>query len=275
MYDERPDLFDDADRSDWTDWHWQQRNRLRTAEDFAAVVDLTDDERRALEGADGDALSAAATPYYASLMDPADPDCPVRRQAIPLPDEAEVQPWEKTDPLAEDSHMPVPGVTHRYPDRVLFYVTHNCPVYCRHCTRKRKVSDPQTAASREQIRRGLDYIRETEQVRDVLLSGGDPLTLSDERLGEILGELDRVDHLDVVRLGTRNPVTLPHRVTDDLCEVLSQFRPLYLNTHFNHPRELTERAVRALRDLADAGCVLGNQMVLLDGINDTPETVLD
>lgn len=273
-YDDRPEIFADASREEWRDWHWQQRNRLRRPEEFAEVVELTDEERAGFEAADGE-FRAAVTPYYAALMDPEEPSCPVRRQAIPHADEDRVRDFELEDPLAEESHMPVPGITHRYPDRVLFYVTHNCPVYCRHCTRKRKVSDPQTAASRGQIERGLEYIAETPEVRDVLVSGGDPLTLSDERLAEILERLEAIEHLEVVRIGTRNPVTLPHRVTDGLCEALERFRPVYLNTHFNHPREVTPEARRALGKLLEAGCVLGNQMVLLRGVNDDPETVME
>ncbi|MFW5967436.1 MAG: KamA family radical SAM protein, partial [Persicimonas sp.] len=202
-------------------------------------------------------------------------DCPIRRQAVPAPGELEPRAFELEDPLAEEAHMPVPGITHRYPDRVLFYVTHNCPVYCRHCTRKRKVSDPTTAASRGQLEAGLAYIRSTPKVRDVLISGGDPLTLSDERLAEIFEALRDIDHVEVIRLGTRNPVTLPQRITDELCEVLYRARPVYLHTHFNHPRELCDEARRALSRLLDAGCVLGNQMVLLRGVNDDAETVLD
>jgi len=272
-YEARPDVFEGASRREWNDWHWQQRNRLRTLEDFEAVAELTPGERRGLAEGDSE-FRAAATPYYASLMDAEDPACPVRRQALPTDDEFRVEPFEMEDPLAEDAHMPVPGLTHRYPDRALLYVTHNCPVYCRHCTRKRKVSDPQTAASRDQVREALAYIESTDAIRDVLLSGGDPLTLSDERLDAILGRLRAVDHLEVLRIGTRNPVTLPQRVTNALTAVLREYRPIYLNTHFNHPKEVTPEAERALRRLLDAGCVLGNQMVLMRGINDDPETVI-
>lgn len=273
-YERRHRVFEGVSRREWNDWHWQQRNRLRTADQFREIVDLTDAERRALEGGEAE-FRAAVTPYYATLIDGDDPSCPVRRQAIPTDDEFRVEPFEREDPLAEESHMPVPGVTHRYPDRVLLYATHNCPVYCRHCTRKRKVSDPETAASRDQVREGLDYIAGEECVRDVLISGGDPLTLSDDRLGAILRRLRQIDHVEVVRIGTRNPVTLPQRVTESFARMLREYRPIYLNTHFNHPDEVTPEARRALRRLLDAGCVLGNQMVLLRGINDDPETVLE
>ena len=258
----------------WDDWHWQQRNRLRTLEELEALVRLSAGERAAIVEGRGQ-FRVALTPYYASLIDPDDPGCPIRLQAIPQPGELEAQPFELEDPLAEEAHMPVPGITHRYPDRVLFYVSHNCPVYCRHCTRKRKVSDPTTAASRDQLEAGLRYIARTPSVRDVLLSGGDPLTLSDERLDRLLGRLRRIGHVEVIRLGTRNPVTLPQRITPALAEVLWRHRPLYLHTHFNHPRELTSEARRALGLLLDAGCVLGNQMVLLRGVNDTAEVVME
>ena len=272
-YESRPPAFEEATPGEWNDWHWQQRHRVRSVEELEGLLQPEETERRAFAACE-DEFRVAVTPYYATLIDAEDPECPIRRQALPRMRELEVEPFELEDPLAEESHMPVPGVTHRYPDRVLFYVTHNCPVYCRHCTRKRKVSDPSTAASRDQLEQGLAYIEETPQVRDVLLSGGDPLTLSDERLGEILGRLDAVEHLEVLRIGTRNPVTLPQRITEEFCEMLGEFSPIYLNTHFNHPRELTPEAERALGRLLDAGCVLGNQMVLLRGVNDDPETVM-
>jgi lysine 2,3-aminomutase len=179
------------------------------------------------------------------------------------------------DPLAEERDMPVPGITHRYPDRVLLYTTHNCPVYCRHCTRKRKVADPTSAAAKRQIDAAIDYIARTPAVRDVVISGGDPLSLSDERLDHILGRLRAIPHVEIFRLGTRNLVTLPQRVTDDLVHMLRAHHPVYVNTHFNHPRECTAEAYEACRRLADAGCVLGNQMVLLRGVNDDPRTVME
>ena len=274
MSQRRAAMFREVAEADWGDWRWQQRNRLRRLEELEALVRLTPGERAAIiEGAAQ--FRVALTPYYASLIDPDDAGCPIRLQAIPQPGELVERRFELEDPLAEEAHMPVPGITHRYPDRVLFYVSHNCPVYCRHCTRKRKVSDPTTAASRAQIEAGLDYIARTPEVRDVLLSGGDPLTLSDERLDTLLGRLRAIDHVEVIRLGTRNPVTLPQRITPALSRVLRAHRPIYLHTHFNHPRELTEEARRALGLLLEAGCVLGNQMVLLRGVNDSPEVVME
>jgi lysine 2,3-aminomutase len=235
-----------------------------------------------MDEADGE-FEVAVTPHYAALMhryqtgasdDAGDQRYPLRAQALPVRGELDVRGFEMTDPLAEESHMPVPGVTHRYPDRVLWYVSHNCPMYCRHCTRKRKVSDPTTAASTDELEAGLAYIRETTDVRDVLVSGGDPLTLSDSRLDDILGALRSISHVEVIRLGTRNPVTLPQRVTESLCQVVERHAPVYVNTHFNHPRELGPTAAGALQRLSSSGAVLGNQMVLLRGVNDDADTVL-
>ncbi|MEZ4461929.1 MAG: KamA family radical SAM protein [bacterium] len=272
-YARRPARWADIPQEQWSDWHWQQQNRLRTLDDLASVVELTRDERDAFAAAQA-SFRVAVTPHYAALMDPHDSACPIRQQAIPQSGELASFPFELDDPLGEEAHMPVPGITHRYPDRVLFYVTHNCPVYCRHCTRKRKVADPTTMASRSQIEQGLAYLRDTPQVKDVIVSGGDPLTLSDERLDELLGQLRSIQHIDVIRLGTRNPVTLPQRVTVDFAAMLAKHAPIYLHTHFNHPAELTHEAELALVRLVRAGCVLGNQMVLLKGINDDPEIVM-
>jgi len=266
--------FNQVSAGEWSDWRWHQKNRLRRLRDIEAVIQLTEAEREAFI-ASTDRFDVAITPYYASLMDASDPTCPIRQQALPQQGELVTYPFELEDPLAEETHMPVPGITYRYPDRVLFYVTHNCPVYCRHCTRKRKVADPTSAASKLQIESGLRYIEATPTIRDVLLSGGDPLTLSDKRLAEIFDRLMAIEHVEVLRLGTRNPVTLPQRITPELADILRRVRPLYLHTHFNHPRECTPEAARALELLADAGCVLGNQMVLMRGINDDPEVVLE
>ncbi|WP_242395924.1 KamA family radical SAM protein [Anaeromyxobacter oryzisoli] len=256
----------------WDDWHWQQRERITGIEQLERVIRVTPEERRAAIETAGE-FHMGITPYYAALMDPDDPTCPIRLQSVPTPDEQHVLPSELEDPLAEDRDMPVPGLTHRYPDRVLLYTTHNCPVYCRHCTRKRKVSDPTTAAAKRQIDGALAYIARHPEIRDVVISGGDPLSLSDERLDDLLGRLRAIPHVEIFRLGTRNLVTLPQRVTDDLAAMLRRHHPVYVNTHFNHPRECTAEAFDAARRLADAGCVLGNQMVLLKGVNDDPRIV--
>jgi lysine 2,3-aminomutase len=258
----------------WNDWHWQQRERITTLAQLEKIIRVTDEERRACIETDAE-FHMGITPYYAALMDPEDPLCPVRLQSVPTMGELFAAPADLEDPLAEERDMPVPGITHRYPDRVLFYTTHNCPVYCRHCTRKRKVADPTSAAARKQVDDGLDYIALHPEIRDVVISGGDPLSLSDERLDDILGRLRAIPHVEIFRLGTRNLVTLPQRITGDLVHMLRQHQPVYVNTHFNHPKECTAEAFEAARMLADAGCVIGNQMVLLKGINDEPKTVLE
>lgn len=265
-------LWADVPDELWNDWRWQQRNRLRTVADIEAIVRLTDGERLAIAGTAG-AFRMALTPYYAALIDSDDPDCPVRAQAIPREGELVRQEGDLDDPLGEERFMPVPGITHRYPDRVLFYVTHNCPVYCRHCTRKRKVSDPTSAAAHDQLAMGLAYIAAHPEVRDVLVSGGDPMTLSDERLDQLLGALRAIPHVEVIRLCTRNPVTLPQRFTDATIAMLAKHHPLYVHTHFNHWKECTPEAARTLRALADRGLNCANQMVLLKGVNDEADIV--
>lgn len=256
----------------WNDWHWQQRERITTLEQLDQVIQLTDDERRAVIETDAQ-FHMGITPYYASLMDPQDPTCPVRLQSVPTMGELTYAAADLEDPLAEERDMPVPGITHRYPDRVLFYTTHNCPVYCRHCTRKRKVADPTSAAAKSQIEQSLAYIEHHTEIRDVVISGGDPLSLSDDRLDYLLGRLRAIPHVEIFRLGTRNLVTLPQRITDDLVQMLKKHQPVWVNTHFNHPLECTGEAFDAARRMADAGCVIGNQMVLLKGINDDPRIV--
>ena len=258
----------------WNDWHWQQRERITTLAQLERVIRVTPDERQACIETEAE-FHMGITPYYAALMDPEDPTCPIRQQSVPTMGELLVSPADLEDPLAEDRDMPVPGITHRYPDRVLFYITHNCPVYCRHCTRKRKVADPTSAAAKAQVESGLAYIEQHAEVRDVVISGGDPLSLSDDRLDYILGRLRAIPHVEIFRLGTRNLVTLPQRITSDFVAMLRRHHPVYVNTHFNHPKECTAEAFEAARRLADAGCVLGNQMVLLKGLNDDPRIVMD
>ena len=256
----------------WNDWHWQQRERITRLDQLEKVIRLTADERRAVVESDAE-FHMGITPYYAALMDPDDPACPIRLQSVPTMGELQIAAADLEDPLAEERDMPVPGITHRYPDRVLFYTTHNCPVYCRHCTRKRKVSDPTSAAAKAQVEAGLAYIAKHPEIRDVVISGGDPLSLSDDRLDYILGRLRAIPHVEIFRLGTRNLVTLPQRVTEDFARMLRAHHPVFVNTHFNHPKECTAEAFEAARRLADAGCVIGNQMVLLKGVNDDPAVV--
>jgi len=267
-------VWKDIPDAQWNDWHWQQRERVTRLDQLEKVIRVTDDERQAAVETEKE-FHMGITPYYAALMDPDDPRCPIRLQSVPTMGETIVAAADLEDPLAEERDMPVPGITHRYPDRVLFYITHNCPVYCRHCTRKRKVADPSSAAAKKQVEDGLDYIALHPEIRDVVISGGDPLSLSDDRLDYILGRLRAMPQVEIFRLGTRNLVTLPQRVTDDLVHMLRRHQPVYVNTHFNHPKECTAEAFEAARRLADAGCVIGNQMVLLKGVNDEPRTVME
>jgi len=214
------------------------------------------------------------TPYYLSLIDPEDfENDPVFRQSFPSPLELRVSPCEMKDPLAEDKDSPIAGITHRYPDRVLFHISNICSMYCRHCTRKRKVGDVDNIPGRDEVAKGLDYIRSNPAVRDVLLSGGDPLMLPDIYLNWILAELRKIPHVQVIRIGTRMPVVLPYRVTDELVATLKLHHPVWINTHFNHPKEITSASKAALRKLADAGIPLGNQSVLLAGVNDCPRVM--
>lgn len=259
--------------SDWRDWKWQQRNRITGLNALEHLVTLTEEERGGIQNLGQ--FRMALTPYYASLMDATDPACPIRRQAIPLTKEADRLHEDLEDPLSEERDMPVPGLTHRYPDKVLLYVSHNCPVYCRFCTRKRKVSDPSAARiDAAYFEAAFRYIRANPQIRDVVLSGGDPLTLGDDSLSDLLARLRDIPTIEVIRLGTRNLVTLPSRVTTGFANMLRFYQPIYINTHFNHPRECTVEALEACRILSEAGCVIRNQMVLLKGINDDSETVL-
>lgn len=264
--------FDRIPERDWNDWQWQQAHRIRDLAELSLSVELTDEEVEALDTS-ADVFAFATTPYYTSLIDPEDPNCPVRRQAIPSLAELNVLDSELEDPLAEDTHMPVPNLTHRYPDRALLYASHNCPVYCRHCNRKRKVADPKSAPSRGELDEAIAYVQATPSIRDVLVSGGDPLSLSDSRLDDVLTRLRAIPHLEIIRIATRNPVTLPQRITEALAERLRAHHPIFVSTHFNHPKECTAEAGEALTRLADAGCVLSNQMVLLKGINDRADVV--
>lgn len=268
----RPKIWADVPDKDWNNWIWQQQKRIKTLEQLEQVIHVTDDERKAFEQSNS-MFHMGITPYYASLMDPDDPNCPVRLQSVPQLGELNILPDDLEDPLAEERDMPVPGVTHRYPDRVLFYTTHNCPVYCRHCTRKRKVSDPSSSAANKQLEEGLKYISEHKEIRDVVISGGDPLSNSDDRLEYILSRLRAMDHIEVFRLGTRNLVTLPQRVTEKFASMLTKYHPVFVHTHYNHPKECTQEAFDTCTRLADAGCVIHNQMVLLKGVNDDPKIV--
>ncbi len=256
--------------SQWKNWRWQLKNSITRVETFEKLleIELTPLEKRKVEMT-MKRFPMSITPYYLSLIDRKDfRNDPVFRQAFPNPSELQIEKCDMADPLAEDADSPVPGITHRYPDRVLFHVSNICSMYCRHCTRKRKVGDVDSIPNREQLKKGIDYIRNTPEVRDVLLSGGDPLMLSDVLLDWLLTELRQIDHIQVIRIGTRMPVVLPYRITDELVDMLKKHHPLWINTHFNHPREMTSSSRQALKKLADAGIPLGNQTVLLAGVND-------
>lgn len=262
----------DARPADWQDWRWQCINAVRSIDKFENLLGVRfGREERALLDKTLTRFPLAITPYYLSLIDREDfRNDPIFRQAFCSVEELNVNQFDMEDPLAEDKDSPVSLITHRYPDRVLFRVSNVCAMYCRHCTRKRTVGDRDSIPNKEEIRQALDYIRQTPVIRDVLLSGGDPFLLSDNYIEWILSELKEIPHVEMVRIGTRTPVVLPQRITDNLVDMLSKYHPLWVNTHFNHPREITKSSREALRKLADAGIPLGNQSVLLAGVNDCP-----
>jgi lysine 2,3-aminomutase len=257
---------DQVGDAQWNDWRWQLRHRLTQLADLESFIALSDEERRGVALAPS-LFRLGITPYYASLMDPARADCPVRMQVVPQGREEQVARGEYVDPLGEDSLSPVPSIVHRYPDRVLLLALDRCAVYCRHCNRRRLVGQDDGVIDKPQLERALDYIRATPQIRDVLISGGDPLTLATEKLEWIVSSVRAVPHVDIVRIGTRVPVALPMRIDDELVNMLKRYHPLYINTHFNHPKEVTPEAIVACNKLADAGIPLGNQTVLLRGVN--------
>ncbi len=256
-------------KEEWEDWEWQLNNSIVNAQQLTDKFDIPEEEAADIKEA-ADIFPMAITPYYASLIDFEDEMCPIRMQAIPRQAELQKSRVDMEDPLHEDADSPVPGVTHRYPDRVLLLVTNKCSMFCRHCTRKRKVGDSNSIVDLEQVKEGIEYIRNTPEVRDVLISGGDPLLLDTDMLEEIIIELEEIPHVEIIRIGSRTPVVLPQRITDELANMLSKHAPIWLNTHFNHKRELTDRAKEALAKLADAGIPLGNQTVLLRDVNNCP-----
>jgi lysine 2,3-aminomutase len=256
---------DDLHRAHWHDWRWQLRNMMTSGADLARFVQLSASELAGLAGS-SHLFRVGVTPYYASLMDPEFDSCPIRLQAIPRMEEADVRAEELLDPLGEDSHRPVPTIVHKYPDRVLFLVVDRCAIYCRHCNRRRLVGgdDPPTHA---ELDAGLDYIRRSPRIRDVLISGGDPLLLSTARLDSLLTRLRQIRHVETIRFGTRLPVVCPMRIDDELCAMLRKHHPVFVNTHFNHAREITPESSAACQRLVDAGVPVGNQAVLLRGVN--------
>jgi lysine 2,3-aminomutase len=269
-----PGSWPDAAPADWHDYRWQLKNRVNTLADLEARLTLTDTERAGVLLA-GTKLAMSITPHFFNLIDRNDADCPIRRQIIPRLEEGWNAPEELADPCGEDSHMPVPGLVHRYPDRVLFLVTDRCASYCRYCTRSRVVSGVGDQQLETQWEAAFAYLERTPQVRDVLLSGGDPLLFSDAKLEKILARLRAIPHIEFLRIGSRIPIFLPQRITPELCEMLHRYHPLFISIHTNHARELTTEVRDALGRLADAGIPLGNQTVLLRGVNDSVEVQRD
>jgi len=262
----RAPIWADVPDEKWDDWRWQLSNRINSLEEVAAVLNLTDEERAGLSA--DDKFRVDITPYFASLIDPDDPDDPIRRQVIPLGREHQAFTAMMEDSLAEDRHSPVPGLVHRYPDRVLMLVTTQCASYCRYCTRSRIVGDPTQNFNSRDHEAQLEYLRRTPQVRDVLISGGDGLTLAPKLFEKIIRGLREIPHIEIIRIGSRVPVFLPQRVDDELCEMLAKYHPIWMNLHFNHPNEITPEVSRAVDKLTRAGIPIGNQSVLLAGVND-------
>jgi len=256
----------------WYDWRWQFKNRITSVEQLEKIIRLSEREKQDIAYCLR-LFRMAITPYYASLMDRADPKDPIRMQAVPTIGETHVLPCEMADPLDEERDSPVRNIVHRYPDRVLFLVTHQCSMYCRHCTRRRTVGEEDHAITEAEVAAAVRYIKEHDEIRDVLISGGDPLTMSDAKLEGIISRLRRISHVEIIRIGTRVPVVMPMRVTAELLAMLKKYQPIWINTHFNHPKELTPDSIRACGDIVDAGIPLGNQSVLLRGINDNVQTM--
>ncbi len=262
----RAPLYADVPNEKWNDWRWQLSNRLNSVEDIEKILPLTESERIALQASG--LFRVDITPYFISLVDPGDPEDPIRKQIIPRSEEMQAFTSMMEDSLSEDRHSPVPGLVHRYPDRVLMLVTTQCASYCRYCTRSRIVGDPGQTFSRHEFEMQIEYLKRTPQVRDVLLSGGDPLVLAPKILEEILSRLREIPHIEIVRIGTRVPVFMPMRVTQELCDMLGKYHPLWLNIHVNHPSEISAELEAATDRLSRVGIQLGNQSVLLAGIND-------
>lgn len=259
----------------WTDWKWQDSKKITDIDTFEKFLNFsfTAEEKLELQRTI-DKFPMSITPYYLSLINTNNiKNDPIFKQAFPNPKELQVEEYEMQDPLSEENDSPVDAITHRYPDRVLFQVSNTCAAYCRHCTRKRKVGKKDLTPTKDKLLEGLDYIKNTPVIRDVLLSGGDPLMLSDEDLDWLLYEIKKIKHVEIIRIGTRIPVVLPFRITNSLIKVLKKYQPLWINTQFNHPQEFTKYSEEALAKLADAGFPLGNQSVLLAGINDNPEII--
>ena len=265
-------LWANVPAKDWNDWTWQLRNRITTLAQLEKLMTLTPDEKEGCLFA-AHKLSLAITPYYFNLIDTKDPECPIRKQVIPNIKESYIAPGESSDPVGEEGTMPVPGIVHRYPDRVLFLVTDRCASYCRYCTRSRLVSNAQSYDFHPELEQGLKYIESHPEIRDVLISGGDPLLLSDAKIDSLLGRLRAIPHVEFIRMGSRIPVFLPQRITSELAEIFRKHGPIWMSIHTNHPKEVTQELAVACERLSLAGVPLGNQSVLLDGINDSVEVM--
>ncbi len=274
MESRRTALFPEATDAEWSDWRWQLRNSVRSLEDLERYLPLTADERRGCEETRG-TFRLGISPYYLSLIDPDHPYCPVRMQSIPVRAEAEKHDGELRDPLGEDHNRPVRAIVHKYPDRVLLLALDHCSVYCRHCTRRRITSGDEGGISREELQEAIEYLRRHTEVRDVLISGGDPLLLSTARLVELLEPLRALKHVEIIRIGTRIPVCLPMRVDDELAAALRRFAPLFVVTHFNHAKEITPEAREACERLVDHGIPVENQAVLMRRLNSSVVAIRD
>lgn len=263
--------FFNATEDDWNDWHWQIRNRICDVETLGKIVNLKEEDKEVITKIQKD-YRWAISPYYLSIMDLESTSCPVWLQAIPSVYELD-DPYGKEDPMAEEYTSPAPRITRRYPDRLILNVTNQCAMFCRHCQRRRNIGEIDKPAAKDDIKEAIQYIRDNPEIRDVLITGGDPFTLSDEKLEWIISEIRAIPTVEIIRLGSRTIVTMPQRITQKLCDMLEKYHPLYVNTHFNHPREITPEALEATRKLAKAGIPLGNQAVLLKGINNDPHVM--
>lgn len=263
----RFEIFKEVTDKEWNNWEWQVKNRIETVEELKKYIPLTEEEEEGIRQC-LQTLRMAITPYYLSLIDINDPDDPIRKQAIPTALEIHEAHADLLDPLHEDEDSPVPGLTHRYPDRALLLITDQCSMYCRHCTRRRFAGQSDSSMSMERIDKAIEYIAKTTAIRDVILSGGDALLISDEKLECIIKKLREIPHVEIVRIGSRVPVVLPQRITPELVSMLAKYHPIWLNTHFNHPNEITEESSMACARMANSGIPLGNQSVLLKGVND-------
>jgi lysine 2,3-aminomutase len=262
-------LWNGVSEDEWNDWRWQVKNRVSTLEELKVLINITPDEKAGIEKATG-RLSMAITPYWALLMDADNPNCPIRRQVVPLADEFYIDPTDMLDPCGEDKDSPVANLVHRYPDRVLLLATDLCAAYCRHCTRRRIVGTKESIITHGKLEKAYEYIKSNRKIRDVLISGGDPLMLNDDKLEFIVKTLREIEHIELLRIGTRVPVTMPMRITPSLVAMLKKYASIWISIHFNHPKEITKEVKAACDMLTDNGFVLGSQTVLLNNINDKP-----